>query len=72
MSVAPSNPPAAPQAQTEWDETTIRKLHRHMRINYRYLSAAVRQMTLQQCLVDVPPSMGEDVLLKRIEKKLTL
>ncbi len=57
---------------TEWDEATIQRAHRHLRINYRYHSNSVRVMALKQCLEEVDPSLGEAVLKEHLEKKLTL
>lgn len=64
---APTEAPAA-----EWDDKTLHALSRHMRIHFRYLSSAVRQMTLQQCMEEVPPAMGEEGLIRCVEKKLSL
>ena len=71
MSDAPLKLPPA-LFQTEWEEATIRKLYRHMRIAYRSHSNSVRVMALQQSLEDIPPSLGEKALLENLEKKLSL
>lgn len=55
-----------------WDDETIRQLNRHMRIQFRYLSSAVRQMTLRQCMEEIPPSAGQQALISQVERKLSL
>ena len=72
MSSAPPAPCPAATAPATWDEETIRTLNRHMRIRFRYLSSAVRQMTLQQCMDELSPSAGLDALIEAVDKKLRL
>lgn len=72
MSPVQSHTASATQPPPAWDEATIRTLNRHMRIRFRYLSSAVRQMTLQQCMDEVSPREGADALIAQVEKKLTL
>ncbi|TDU71370.1 hypothetical protein EI77_02494 [Prosthecobacter fusiformis] len=72
MSAAPSNSETVIDAPPVWDEETIRTLNRHMRIRFRYLSSAVRQMTLLQCMDEVSPSRGVNALIEQVEKKLSL
>ncbi len=54
-----------------WDDDIVRRLHRHMRINFRYLSPAVRQMTLRQSMEDIEPSRGPEALIQDVEHKLS-
>ncbi|MEN3943210.1 hypothetical protein WJU23_18065 [Prosthecobacter sp. SYSU 5D2] len=72
MTATQSNPDAATAPSLVWDDETVRALNRHMRIRFRYLSSAVRQMTLQQCMEEVSPAEGRDALIAQVEKKLTL
>lgn len=72
MSATQSHPVSTSQHPPAWDDATIRTLNRHMRIRFRYLSSAVRQMTLQQCMEEVSPAEGPDALIAQVEKKLTL
>lgn len=72
MSQISSEPKPTESPPDVWDDETIRNLNRHMRIKWRYLSSAVRQMTLRQCLEEVHPSEGEDSLIRHVDEKLTL
>jgi hypothetical protein len=73
MTATQNNPDAATASPPSvWDDEIVRSLNRHMRIRFRYLSSAVRQMTLQQCMEEVSPAEGADALIAQVEKKLTL
>lgn len=54
----------------EWDDATVKNLHRHLRIHFRHLSSAVRQMAMRECLADIPPSRGAAYLTSCVEDKL--
>ncbi len=72
MPATQSSPQGNSTACESWDDEIVRQLHRHMRIHFRYLSPAVRQMTLRQCMEETDPSAGMAELIKKVEVKLSL
>lgn len=63
--------PVAEPAEA-WDEELVKKAYSHMRIHFRQVSPAVRNMVLQECMSDVDPERGVEGLVDCIEAKLKL
>ncbi|SKB08873.1 hypothetical protein SAMN02745166_05050 [Prosthecobacter debontii] len=56
----------------KWTEEDIKVAYRHMRIQHRCLSRAVRNLVLQECLTDLDPKVGTQKLIEAIDDRLKL
>lgn len=63
---------AVTDAPVQWNESVVKKAYSHMRIHFRQVSPAVRNMVLQECMADLDPKQGVEGLVDCIEAKLNL
>lgn len=63
---------AATGTPVQWNEGVVKKAYSHMRIHFRQVSPAVRNMVLQECMADLDPDGGVEALVDCIETKLKL